>query len=368
MENMKPSSIIPPKQRDSNLELYRIVLMLAIIAHHYVVNSGILDELQRVSSANGIFLLLFGAWGKTCINCFVFITGYFMCKSEITVTKFLKLFLEIMFYRIVIGVIFIVTGYTPITGRLVLELFMPLNSLTENFAGCFLIFFLCIPFLNILIHNVQKNQHFYLLVLLLIFYTVLPSTPYLKFNTKFNYVTWFSIIYLIASYCRLYPFQFLSNRKILYFGTVLTLFISAISVIILFRAKGISHAYFFIADSNKILALVNAIFLFYLFKNIPLKYTPWINYTSRTIFGVLLIHAQSDAMRKWLWHDVCANTEVVIRGGVIPHAIGVVIGVFIVCSLLDNLRIHFLEAPLFAFIKRKNILSRCKLLFQERRG
>ncbi len=31
------------KERDSNLELYRIFLMLAIIAHHYVVNSGLVD-------------------------------------------------------------------------------------------------------------------------------------------------------------------------------------------------------------------------------------------------------------------------------------------------------------------------------------
>ena len=29
------------KNRDSNIELYRIVLMLLIIAHHYVVNSGV---------------------------------------------------------------------------------------------------------------------------------------------------------------------------------------------------------------------------------------------------------------------------------------------------------------------------------------
>lgn len=29
------------KQRNSNLELYRIIVMLAIVAHHYVVNSGL---------------------------------------------------------------------------------------------------------------------------------------------------------------------------------------------------------------------------------------------------------------------------------------------------------------------------------------
>lgn len=34
--------------RNSNIELYRIVLMLIIIAHHYVVNSGIMDSITDI--------------------------------------------------------------------------------------------------------------------------------------------------------------------------------------------------------------------------------------------------------------------------------------------------------------------------------
>ena len=33
------------KERNSNIELYRIFLMLLIIAHHYVVNSGLMDNI-----------------------------------------------------------------------------------------------------------------------------------------------------------------------------------------------------------------------------------------------------------------------------------------------------------------------------------
>lgn len=59
--------------------------MLLIVAHHYVVNSGLLDVMnQNILSANTTFYSLFGAWGKMGINCFVLITGYFMYKSQIT--------------------------------------------------------------------------------------------------------------------------------------------------------------------------------------------------------------------------------------------------------------------------------------------
>lgn len=36
---MNSTQIKPP--RDSNIELLRILMMLVVIAHHYVVNSGI---------------------------------------------------------------------------------------------------------------------------------------------------------------------------------------------------------------------------------------------------------------------------------------------------------------------------------------
>ena len=86
------------KERSSNIELYRIIVMLLIVAHHYVVNSGVIQLVDNSISTgdnlcNALFYSIFGAWGKTGINSFVLITGYFTCKSTITLRKFLKLFL-----------------------------------------------------------------------------------------------------------------------------------------------------------------------------------------------------------------------------------------------------------------------------------
>lgn len=50
--------------RNSNIELYRIILMLIIIAHHYVVNSGIMDSITKQNALNykSVFSCIFG-WG-----------------------------------------------------------------------------------------------------------------------------------------------------------------------------------------------------------------------------------------------------------------------------------------------------------------
>ena len=96
--------------RDSNFELFRIVLMFLIVSHHYVVNSGISQfyDFNNITG-NMIFLQLFGFAGKIGINCFVFITGYFMIKSQFKFEKLLKLYLEIKFYRWILYIIFVIS-------------------------------------------------------------------------------------------------------------------------------------------------------------------------------------------------------------------------------------------------------------------
>ena len=53
------------KQRNSNLELYRIIVMLLIVAHHYVVNSGLMEEMAKEPlSSRSIFFYIFWNVGK----------------------------------------------------------------------------------------------------------------------------------------------------------------------------------------------------------------------------------------------------------------------------------------------------------------
>lgn len=157
---MRQTIPILKKERNSNLELYRIITMMLIVAHHYVVNSGLIQVMPNSETTNNsIFLYIFGMWGKTGINCFMLITGYFMCKSNITIRKFLKLLLEVEFYKIIIYFIFIISGYEAFTLKGCIKSLLPITSVASGFTSCFLLFYLCIPFLNILIQNLTKEMH-----------------------------------------------------------------------------------------------------------------------------------------------------------------------------------------------------------------
>ena len=60
MYNLYNSTMHMKTVRNSNLELYRIIVMLAIVAHHYVVNSGLMG---------GQFLVM-SLIAETCSSCY----------------------------------------------------------------------------------------------------------------------------------------------------------------------------------------------------------------------------------------------------------------------------------------------------------
>ncbi len=328
--------------------------MLLIIAHHYVVNSGLTDLTGPVyanpMSTASLFLLIFGAFGKIGINCFVLITGYFMCQSKISAKKFAKLFFELMFYRIIINFIFLISGYEPLTVKAVLLTLIPFKSVATNFTGCYLIFFLCIPFLNILIHNLNEKQHIRLTFLSVFVYVLFGSLPF--FSVTMNYVSWYIVLYFTASYIRLYPKKLLENTKFWGIAAASCVLLCCASVVFGVWAGNMFEknlTYYFVADSNKLLAYLTGISSFVFFKNLNLKTSKFINTVSATTFGILLIHANGDTMRRWLWKDVLQNVEMYDSEWIYLHAILSVVGVFIVCSVIDMLRIRFVEKPFFVF-------------------
>lgn len=348
------------KPRSSNLELYRIVCMLMIVAHHYVVNSGVKADdgpiVADPSAMNSIFLLLFGAWGKTGINCFLMITGYFMCTSKITIRKFIKLMGQIYLYKLLLYPILLVAGYETFSPVRIVKVLMPTWGLSNNFIGCFIAFWLTIPFLNILVQNMTKRQHELLLLLLLGMYTLLGSIP--TFGVAINYVTWFGIIYFIASYIRLYPNPLFESKSLWGWMTLASVLLAIASIVglrLMFGATGAKYCYFFVADSNKIFAVAIALCSFLWFKNMDIKYSKIINAFGAGTFGVLLIHANSDAMRTWLWKDtvdVVGHFSLPL-GSLILYSVAAVLFVFIVCNLIDQLRIATLEKWFFRWYDTK---------------
>lgn len=95
--------------------------------------------------------------------------------------------------------------------------------------------------------------------------------------------------------------------------------------------------------------------LFLWFKNMNIKYSKLINAFGAATFGVLLIHANSNAMRTWLWKDTVdvVGHYTLPLGQLMLFSVGVVLAIFMVCNLIDQLRIATLEKWFFNWYDRK---------------
>ena len=112
---------------------------------------------------------------------------------------------------------------------------------------------------------------------------------------------------------------------------------------------------FFMPDCNKLSAVSVAVTSFLWFKNMDIKYSKIINAFGAGTFGVLLIHANSSAMRTWLWRDTVdvVGHYTLPLGELVLFSVGVVLTVFVICNLIDQLRIATIEKYFFNWYDNK---------------
>lgn len=352
-------------QRASNLELLRILAMLAIIAHHYVVNSSVTDYFvyDETITHQQLFLEIWGMWGKTGINAFILISGYFMCMMQLTLKRYIKLLVQIFFYGFTIMLIFAICDYQPLTTKLLFNqaagLFRYVN---RYFVASFMAFYAFVPLYNIVIRNID-SKHLCYIVLGLLFYISICSTFFLA-PTMYEPL-WYVTLYFVAAYIRLYPNRWTENLKIssiVLIASVTVAILACILTVHICVETGATqlapYKWHLVADSNRFLAFIIGLASFLTAKNIKMGHSKIINGLAAGCFGVLLIHASSDTMRQWLWQDVY-NVPAMLKADMpllIAHAVTTPIIIYLVCSFIDHYYKKYIEPILMniIFMKRRD--------------
>ena len=267
-----------------------------------------------------------------------------MCQQDTTLKKYLKILLQVLFWNVVIGSVFVFTVYETINLKFIINTLFPLNNVgnSGSFTTSYLFFYLCIPFLNLMLKAMDRKTHKLFLIGGIIMFSVLPS---IGFKTVFNSIIWFSIVYLIGAYLKLYnPLAF--SVRFYAFSTIAMLFLSLGSILMLLKIGiifGKFAPYFLVNEENKVLALLLSLACFIFFVNLNIRNYKFINIISSACFGVLLIHANSAAMRTWLWKDVVDCQGHYGAPWMLVYAITSVLLIYIVCTILEIIRIKYFE-------------------------
>lgn len=85
------------KQRNTNLDLLRIVSMLLIVFLHSIDHSGVLENAAGCGSVMHFYVRFTYALCQVCVNIYIMLSGYFMVTSKFRLQKLVTLWMEASF-------------------------------------------------------------------------------------------------------------------------------------------------------------------------------------------------------------------------------------------------------------------------------
>lgn len=339
------------KQRQSNIELLRIVCMFLIVLHHFVVHGGSIG-MDGMLSNRTISLIILPA-GKICFNTFVAISTWFLVKSSFKGSRFVKTWLQVLFYNVVIlAVVCLIGGEyaSGITWKNWFGSLFPMTGNSHGFAAAYLAFYLLTPFLKMITDHASKKQICMVIAVLAVTQLNTNLLGYIIGYTQpiVSEILLFVLCYFISYYLQEYPFKWQTNTVVLSVLLVGMWGLTAACRIWDSYHPGnwfVSFFANFVTGSE--LSYVNIVAgyaLFLLACKVKLPYNKAINGIASTMFGVLLIH-DHNYFRATLWHTIVKARDWYYIPAVnfTLKMVAVCLGVFLIGVAVDYLRQNLIE-------------------------
>lgn len=350
------------KQRYLGLDYLRIFSMLLIILLHSIDHSGVdhawIPGTFSYYAENYLFIIT-----KVCVNCFVMISGYFLVQSKFTIKKLIVLWIEVVFYSLIIKIVCIATGNISFLPVSLISCLFPFITGRYWFVTIYFGMYILSPFYNIAIKAMNQKQHFALVTLsVFLFSGMISLHPSLKGMNSGNGwgLAWFTVLYFTAAYFRLYYKP--ENKKKSYPIISLLLFIACptVTAICLFTARHLNIQLLVTIfnnwvryDSLPVYIATIAVFVFFI--HLPdskkQKWTSLISKISVSTFGVYLIHAHADICTEEFWQKL-GFIKFLPNNWFPLYQISIVILIFVICIIIDYFR-----QLLFKFIKVDTIIE-----------
>ena len=345
------------KVRQSNFELLRIISMLIIIIHHFVMHGGVYGAVQGNGLCPRIVAALFFIGGALGVNIFMLISSYFLIDTKFSLKRVLRIWFEFFFYSVIFVLIGKFCMHETYDYATWLRSLLPVTFNAAWFAVVYIFICFISPFMNRLIKSLDKKSYTALITVLFI---SLVGMSVLTFASPqrilFNLGSWFIFMYFTAGYIKKFSIKLLDNRLVSMAVFVLSVAITC-AFMILFNKLSAGGIKFFEAragiptNHEALFMFLAAVSLFMFFKNIDLGRNRVINFIAATAFGVYLIH-DNGILRFRVWYKWVKTGTVDLSsgGGILLRGILAAISIYVVCSVIDRVRMICVEKPIFSHL------------------
>ena len=330
--------------RDSNIELLRCLCMLLLVAHHYAVHGGLLYlDPSRAKTVGLLFLPV----GKICFVAFVAISMYFLVDGKVKFERFLRCWLEVLFYSVTLTILTWIEGGV-VAPRDFISSFFVMTSNSHGFAASYLLFLLIYPFLLKVTRDITKAQARYLLFVLFLIQIVSQIMKAWTGYTQpvFSELTLFILCYVLSLNLKRFSSGELCHSCVICLSVLITIYgYTFLLNYAIYNGQNnpmIRFLHGITGDESSVFYILGGYALFYLFLNTRIKPHKTINAIAKTTFGILLIH-DHNFLRHIFWNEiVITETHFESQKFLFVFAVSVII-IFYTCAVIDYIRMELLE-------------------------
>lgn len=334
------------KARNSVIEVYRILAMLAIVAYHYGVHGDAMGDAGGGAAQN--FLLVYTSWGKWGVDAFVLIGAYFMSKSTFRWRGMRAILTQVWSTSWIILVAALIWLPDVASGATTWHAVLPVATNFYWFVTVYVMLMVLSPFINVLVNGMTQRQHLALVGILFIAWSVLYFVRDFSFGA--NNLTWFIELYLIAAYIARYPLRGTAKAwgaSALAFGVAVPITTVLAGALLSAHPSWDVAPWMFRSQFAPFVVLSAVCGLVAVTKMRP-RVSTTVNTIAGATFGVYLIHDNA-FIRQVLWSDWVNTGGAAREGWLLPlHAIAVTAMVYVVATLLELARQRVVQRPLMA--------------------
>lgn len=193
------------KEKHAGIELLRIIFMMMVVGLHYLYYGILFPQnaqsmAQNAQNNNFWLAMLLESIIIYAVNGYILISGFFGLTFK--AQKLLRLVIMMWFYSVFIYLVFVAFGLVP---------FSILGFISSNvprfwwFVFYYIILYVASPALNIILKNINQGQHLLLLVVMGLFFCLVPSLSGMSFTNDrgFGLIN-FVFMYFIGRYIGIY--------------------------------------------------------------------------------------------------------------------------------------------------------------------
>lgn len=346
------------KERESNIELLRLVCMFLIICVHFM-GLSILRYSESFPTETGIYSLIPQLIRSLCVcavDTFILISGYFSIRPK--AKSFINFYLMCAFYA---GVLYTINLYmtgSHINRWCVYNTLMPFG-LSESSSGWwflpnYLILYMLSPMLNKIADSVSKREFRYFLLIqgVVVFYFGWYRQMEWN-NAGFNFIN-FIFLYFIGRYISKYidmSTRFAKGGGLmlwLVFGIIMGLIDWAV---VRFQWKSPNPFLWHASDYNSPLCIMAAVGLFVGFKAMKVKQSKIINWFAVSALSIYLVHNNEYYLSKQLYNEMAMVYDTYPTWKAYFMMFGIALTLLITIPLLDKIRIEIIK-PIAMFITK----------------